>query len=575
MRTQLSRRRLLQICLFTLICGLAFGASGGSTRVHVPGAEGRPGTAGMAGGNGRFCRAELSVFYHGMQSLGDVWGRTACPFESDPLSASAVADMRAALADAVNGLGVFPPGCIPFDVAVIKSLSNRLPSLTRVQIEQEVRVNIILKLQQALAEARFTCDHGVNPSALFVAGVHLGAAQAFASCFLCHPPIPAAFQTVMANHLKTAHDALVPYAACIPNFDFNTFGKVPLGSTIPGEPHTHVVGIETQLLWSITLSDCCCTCAATPNRGTSGCFASDPAMASTNRNDHYSWAQQQSPAAIEANLQNKINLLFNCSAMTDAQLACAFADYSVTIARYVQNANCFNGDPGAINTGYSAHRDWARTKSRSQVLSNLQSKVAGAFKCLNRAAQSSFFADMSVVTAKAPLNQNCADSKLGPATPVVPPVPTTPTRPTTPTTPTTTTGPLVLQLVDVKQDPPCKTWGNITSCDPNGGHVSWYNTNYQWNSPPQQVGTGGFTITLNVSQNRPGNDRVATGLNMSGAGFDLNPANPSIPIGAPNQPMSGSLTVTVKPPKNPSGDYYLKIGVFWGPGWTYHYRAVK
>jgi hypothetical protein len=62
---------------------------------------------------------------------------------------------------------------------------------------------------------------------------------------------------------------------------------------------------------------------------------------------------------------------------------------------------------------------------------------------------------------------------------------------------------------------------------------------------------------------------------MSGEGFELNPANPSLPVGSANQPMSGSLTVTVKPPKNPSGDYYLKIGVFWGPGWTYHYRAVK
>jgi hypothetical protein len=286
-------------------------------------------------------------------------------------------------------------------------------------------------------------------------------------------------------------------------------------------------------------------------------------MGSANRDGHYNSAQQQSPAVIEAHLKEKINLLFNCSSVTDHQLVCAFADYSVTIARYVTNANCFNGDPGAVNTDFSAHREWARTKSRGQLLSNLQGKVAAAFRCLDRAAQSQFFADISVVTAKAPLTRGCAGSDNsgsgrnsgGSGGP---------------------TGPVLLQLVEVKQDPNanCKTW-NITSCDPNGGQMSWYNTNYQWNSPPRQVGPEGFTITLNISQNRPPNDRVSTGLRLTGGGFELNPPDASIPIGAPRQPMSGSLTVTVKPPKNPSGDYYLKVDVYYGPAWIYHYRAVK
>src|SRR5207247_5409558 len=100
----------------------------------------------------------------------------------------------------------------------------RLPSLTRVQIEQEVREKIILGLEQALAGARFTCDHGVNPTALFVAGVHLGAAQAFASCFLCMAPIPGPIQPVMADHLSTANIFLAPYQACIPTFHFSAYG---------------------------------------------------------------------------------------------------------------------------------------------------------------------------------------------------------------------------------------------------------------------------------------------------------------------------------------------------------------
>jgi hypothetical protein len=101
------------------------------------------------------------------------------------------------------------------------------------------------------------------------------------------------------------------------------------------------------------------------------------------------------------------------------------------------------------------------------------------------------------------------------------------------------------------------------------------NDPYQWNSPPQQVGPEGFTINLSVSQQNPPASRVATGLNMSGGGFELDPPNATIPIGAPNQPMSGNLSVRVKPPKNPSGDYNLTIGVYWSPGFTYHYRVVK
>ncbi len=306
------------------------------------------------------------------------------------------------------------------------------------------------------------------------------------------------------------------------------------------------------------------------------CFANDPGMASTNRNDHYDWAQRQDPAHLEANLKNKINLLFNCPSVTDDQLSSAFADYSVIIARYAQNAACFSGDRGVINTDWSAHKAWARAKSRSQLLSNLQWKMAAAFKCLDRASQSSFFADSSVATAKAALAGGSAGSGSsggsgggrggsggsgggsGGAG--------------------GTTSPGRLQLVEVKQDPPCSTWGNITSCNPNGGQITWgpsVNTNYQWTSPPQQVGPEGFTITMSVSEQNPPERRSATGLNMTGGGFVLDPPNPTIPIGAPNQPMSGSLTVTVKPPKNPSGDYYLKIGVYWGPGFTYHYRVVR
>jgi len=134
----------------------------------------------------------------------------------------------------------------------------------------------------------------------------------------------------------------------------------------------------------------------------------------------------------------------------------------------------------------------------------------------------------------------------------------------------------VLKLVEVTKEPPCSTWGDITSCAPNGGAITWgggYNTTYTWTMPPNEIGPAGVSIILNVSQSNPSERRAATGLRLTGSGFIFDQASADLPVGAPGQPLSGSRTVTIKPPQNPSGDYYLKIGVYWGPGFVYHYRA--
>lgn len=115
----------------------------------------------------------------------------------------------------------------------------------------------------------------------------------------------------------------------------------------------------------------------------SGCFASDPGMGSTNRDDHYKWAQGQDASRLESNVKSKLNLLYNCPTVNDNAFADAFANYSVIIAQYVQKATCFNNDPGAINTNRETHYNWAKTKSRQQLLQNLQWKITAAFKCLD------------------------------------------------------------------------------------------------------------------------------------------------------------------------------------------------
>lgn len=136
-----------------------------------------------------------------------------------------------------------------------------------------------------------------------------------------------------------------------------------------------------------------------------------------------------------------------------------------------------------------------------------------------------------------------------------------------------------LQLVGITPDPKCETWNFYPTCNPNAGQIvaraPWGTATYQWTAPPQQIGPEGVTITMSVSEQTPPQGRVATGLNLVAGGFDLNPPSASIPIGAPNQPLSGTLAVTVKPPKNPTGDLFLKIGVYWGPGFTYRYRVAQ
>ncbi|RYU93403.1 hypothetical protein [Emticicia agri] len=220
----------------------------------------KTGTSGpvVAGGiTKKLCRGELSTFYYASQSLGTVWGRAAT--EPGRLSAEAIAACDAALVLLNATLEMM--GCIVFDRNRITGLRSMLPSASSQQIVQQTE-GIIRDLQAVVQSLRLSCDNGVSMLSLYVGGVHLGAAQAWASSQQCRAvPMPANIQSVIANHLTTASNALAPYARCIPQFNFGGFSMVTLGSMNSILPHTQITGIETQLLWAIALSDCCCTCS--------------------------------------------------------------------------------------------------------------------------------------------------------------------------------------------------------------------------------------------------------------------------------------------------------------------------
>ena len=134
------------------------------------------------------------------------------------------------------------------------------------------------------------------------------------------------------------------------------------------------------------------------------CFSADPAMGSTNRDDHYNWAQGQDGSTLEANIKSKIDILYNCPSVTNDAFAAAFADISVIVSQYAQEIDAFSNDAGAKNPDRSAHYNWARSQSRQQVLQNLKWKTETTFKTLDSGEQKVFFADCSVPIAQASAN---------------------------------------------------------------------------------------------------------------------------------------------------------------------------
>lgn len=204
----------------------------------------------------KLCRAELSSFYFAAQALGTVWGGLAtAPSMLTP-------DAVAACSDALNvldaTLGIMQ--CIGFDRGRIQNLRGALAGTGTRQLMVETE-SLIRDLQAVVQNLRLSCDNNVHISALYIGGIHLGAAQAWASSRQGMPtPMPVAVQNVIRNHLSTARNALSPYGASIPQFDLSAFGRVNVGSMNSILPNTQIVGIETQLLWAVALSEGCCTC---------------------------------------------------------------------------------------------------------------------------------------------------------------------------------------------------------------------------------------------------------------------------------------------------------------------------
>jgi hypothetical protein len=163
-------------------------------------------------------------------------------------------------------------------------------------------------------------------------------------------------------------------------------------STIPITVRQNPQQVDLNLIVKVT---------GRANRAAQNCFT-DPGAGITDRNSHLSWAQGQTLETLDSNLEAKTETLFECPSMTADQLSSAFATISVIIAKYIPNANCFNGDRGVVDSNWANHKNWGAGQGTQGMLNNLEWKILSAFKCIDRSQQAAFFADVSVAIATAP-----------------------------------------------------------------------------------------------------------------------------------------------------------------------------
>lgn len=209
-------------------------------------------TTGKPGRPGRFCNKELSLFYAGVYGLGLCWGRLG----SDVIAPGTITDVQATLTTTITALNTIT--CLDFDVRKISNYSVRLPGMSRVQAVNEIDL-LIKEILGSIQRAKITCDGGAGLASLYSIGIHLGASQAICNTFVCRA-IPMDWQGNLRNHLSLVSRGISEYSACIPGVSPSAVSTVAVGSPNAYIPFSTIVTIHIQVLWSVSLSTCCCSC---------------------------------------------------------------------------------------------------------------------------------------------------------------------------------------------------------------------------------------------------------------------------------------------------------------------------
>ncbi|WP_428655041.1 hypothetical protein [Runella sp.] len=211
------------------------------------------GPATVRGGRpGRFCNRDLSIFYTGVYGLGLCWGRLG----SDMIAPGTITDVQSVLTTTITGLRTIT--CLDFDINKISNYSSRLPGMSRVQAVNEIAL-LIKEILASIQRANVTCDGGAGLAALYSIGIHLGASQAICNTFVCRA-IPMDWQQNLRNHLSLVSSGISAYSACIPGVSPSLVNMVAVSSPNAYIPFCTIINIHIQVLWSVSLSTCCCSC---------------------------------------------------------------------------------------------------------------------------------------------------------------------------------------------------------------------------------------------------------------------------------------------------------------------------
>lgn len=202
----------------------------------------------------KLCRFELSAFYLASQTLGSVWaGFDTKTSIFDPNTVMVIDKQLSQVNQIFKNIS-----WLAFDHNRIDQFRSKLGSTTAEILFAEIDIivnDIKIEVQNLPVNSG---DQTLHPLAVYVAGIHLGAAKTLTAVALCSPPsLSVKSETIIFNHLNTAKIALTPYIDCISRFDFTSISKVNLAGMNMFAAHSTLVDIGTQILWAISLSDCC------------------------------------------------------------------------------------------------------------------------------------------------------------------------------------------------------------------------------------------------------------------------------------------------------------------------------
>lgn len=200
----------------------------------------------------KLSRLDLSTLYVASQTLGYVW--PGMDIHTPVFNKNEIHTIDKQLSQAEKYFQNI--SWLAFEYQSLNQLRQKLSVSPTVNIADEINT-VVRDLLHMLQNMPSNKEQSLHPSALFTAGIHLGAAQRTVyNSTGYNATLAVENQALITNHLAAVGMALNPYKDCISTFDFDMLDKQTLNKMNTMEAYTYILDIGTKLLWAVTLSDC-------------------------------------------------------------------------------------------------------------------------------------------------------------------------------------------------------------------------------------------------------------------------------------------------------------------------------